>query len=187
MAPLPSGRPLSGHICFQRQWKLGGEFWILPFALTGLPFALLSWRLIAPDARPLKTVFSVLLVVATWLAAYTSHRGPIYLEREIRGNDFFLWLVHGTPVLGGVISGFGIAVALSLLSPALANSGCRWKAVIIGGVVGYPCGLCIFNPGLGSVQRGWTLDHLAFIALAVWQSTVGTYLYFVSRSSASPD
>jgi hypothetical protein len=127
--------------------------------LTPLPFALLSGALLLGTSW--KAVPAALLNCATWLAAYS-----IAMRTVSNSSPYF------GMCLAGFAGGLGVALADSICHPELLAPKRLAGAVLIGSVAGLPFGAWASSSN-GAASWAW------MCSFAIWQASMGTYLYFV--------
>lgn len=124
--------------------------------LMPLPFALLSAALFL---RNRKAVLSVPLNCAAWAAAYA-----IAIQLAANGGAYFAMAYYRACLAAGFVGGLGVVLADSICHPRLLALKHLGAAALIGAVAGLPFA---------------SDDWPAACDFAIWQASMGTYLYFV--------
>lgn len=131
-----------------------------------IPFALLCALLFL---HTLRAVFAVPLIVAVWLIAYSVTFFVGFLGASIVPVPLFL---------GGFISGIGLVLCVStcrrrLLSRKYIFRGAKISTI---GALAFAPWLWSFLANLNNYRPP---QWLLICAFAIWQATVGTYLYAI--------
>lgn len=135
-----------------------------------IPFALLSTLLFW---RSIRAILIVPAVVVVWLAAYM---GAMAAGMEM-GIVYGILSDYVPMVFGGLIGGFGLSLCAGIFHGRL-----RWREVGGTSIAGMISALA-FGPWLASLYShlNGAQDPVQPVrlkyAFAIWQATVGTYLY----------
>jgi hypothetical protein len=133
--------------------------------LTPLAFALISAALFL---RSWRAVAAVPLNCAAWVAAY-------HIAVRVYGSGgLYFGKAYFATCLAGLAGGLGVALADSICCTRLLAPIRLIAAGFIGAVVGLPFGFSVDN---GNVP--WVSP----CSFAIWQASVGTYLYYVCTQS----
>jgi hypothetical protein len=145
---------------FLKTWTLN-SFDVSRDALTPLAFALLSAVFFL---RSWRAVLSVPLNWAAWLGAY-----HIALQMEQSGGPYF-GKTFFEMCLAGFAGGLGVALADSICHRKLVAPKNLSGAALIGTLAALPFGFWF---------HGYQAPWHAPCSFAIWQASVGTYLYYV--------
>jgi hypothetical protein len=145
------------------------RLWEHPGALGdyGVPFPF-GFLVVLVCLRTYKAIPVVPLFFVVWYIAFWSAMSA----RDVTNSDYF------AAGFSGAIGAVGVALVGAITQPRLRPRSALCGAAVAGFVSGLPFGLWFAyqRPGTDSPQKAEQAVWLA-ISFAIWQSTVGTYLF----------
>lgn len=138
------------------------------FYIVPLPFAILSLLILRPHFR-LLALWPIPLSIFVWLSAY------IIAVAAVFAGTLMPFRMYLPAMLGGLIGGAGAAAVFGIWRGGLHRPLCIWGAAFVGCLGGIP-----FSP-----VETWLHHNPGQMAIgfAVWQASVGVYLYLVSSQN----